>query len=108
MPLTTKFGLAPLIAPDDVLPSPQAIVAAKSPAESLESAVNVATVPPTGDPALPENEFPPAAEIGSTVIPELEKFDSIENVCGTPGVSPAMSQLMPMPLSWLVAQSHVF
>ena len=73
MPLTTKFGLEPLIAPGDVLPSPQSIVAAKSPAESLESALNVATVPPTGEPGWPENELPPAAEIGSTVMPGVRE-----------------------------------
>ena len=108
MPLTTKFGLVPVIAAGDVAPSPQSIVAAKSLAESLESALNVATVPPTGVPVCPENELPPDAEMGSTVMPEAEKFDNIENVRGVPGGRLAMSQLIPMPLSWLTSQSQVF
>ena len=61
--MTAKLPCPPLIVPAEVAPSPQLIVAEKTPAGSEElGSVNEATVPLIAAGAVPVNELPPKAD----------------------------------------------
>ena len=70
MPATLKLPLAPVIVPADVgVPSPQLIMAEYALGVALVfGSVMVATVPPTVEPAGPENERPPAAVVSTISV----------------------------------------
>ena len=69
MPATLKLPLAPVIVPAEEVPSPQLIVAEYALGVALVfGSVMVATVPPTVEPAGPENERPPAAVVSTISV----------------------------------------
>ena len=98
--MTVKLPLPPLIVPAEVVPSPQLIVAEYALAVALVfGSVIVATVPPTGVPAAPVNERPPAGTVSTITV-----FN--ENVCDCAGgEAVGRSNRCPSALSIVVARA---
>ena len=95
MPVTLKLPFPPVIVPVVEEPSPQLIVAEYALGVALGfGSVMVATVPPTVEPAGPENERPPVGTVSTISVLN-------ENVCEAPAARPDVPSI-PVALSTLL------